>query len=80
VTPALALLLAAAVLLLVRWQRRRAWRHGPHYVDHIQVLKTDRPLALPPVKPLQATPAKPAKRTRKPRTPRVVALTRTGTE
>jgi hypothetical protein len=59
------------------WRTRRALQHGPHYVDQIAVLKSDTPLALPPIKPLQAVPRK---RTRKPKARKVEPFTRTGTK
>lgn len=44
------LILAALELL----RRRQAREHAADYVQRIQVLKTETPLALPAIKPLQA--------------------------
>lgn len=51
------LVLASVVLGLMRLRRhrrRRAWLNGPHYVEHIQFVKAERPMVLPAIKPLKA--------------------------
>jgi hypothetical protein len=59
------------------WQQRRALLTGPHYVQQIQILKADRPMALPAVQPLKGTVTK-KRRARTTRLP--VEFRRTGTK
>lgn len=48
------LVLAGGVLSVFDWLRRRQAReHAADYVQRIQILKADRPMTLPAVKPLQ---------------------------
>lgn len=55
----IALLVPGGLVVLGLWwldrrQRQREYWQGPHYVDQIQVLRPDTPLALPPIRPLLA--------------------------
>lgn len=42
------------ILLLRAWHRHRAYWRGPHYVQQIDVLTPEKPMALPPIQPLKA--------------------------
>lgn len=41
------------IAILEWWRRRHAREHAANYVERIQVWKSDTPLALPAIKPLQ---------------------------
>ena len=52
---AVALVLGGVILrALDAWRKRREYDDGPaHYVEQIQVLKADKPLDLPAIRPLK---------------------------